>query len=292
MAVEKIYFQGINPSENKRNRNQRVLKPDIMESNDQEKLNAAKEMKGAATLAAETSAGIIHPKKDEVRTNGKIFEKEKFVNDPDFGEIRYIDTYDVKTNQKIKAARFYPDGKTVHGIYEYNPEGKLMKTTQFYKDGKTTRAVINYAHQTGNRVKIMHFYKDGKTVKRIEDCNPQTGKRVKDTEFYTNGVTPCCISEYDDQTGKKIKETCFCSDGKTRGSVCEFNLLTGEKERLTMFYPDGKTIEYIEEYDRQGNLVKATTFYKNGAIHAVCEYVPEVGEIENISLFNEDGNIM
>lgn len=288
MAVEKISFQKINPSENKRNSYQRALKPDIRESNDREKRNAAKEMKGSEALAIETSAGIIPQKKDEVSANGKTVEKEKIVSDSNFGDIRYIDTYDVKTNKKIKATRFYPDGKTVYGIYEYNPAGKLMKTTQFYSDGKATRFVIDYAPKTGNRVKITHFYKDGKTVKRIEDCNPQTGKRVKDTEFYTDGITPRCISEYNDKTGKKIKETDFNSDGKTRGSVCEFNLLTGEKERFTMFYPDGKTIEYIEEYDRSGNLVKAASFCKNGTIHSVYKHNTETGGIGNISLFNTD----
>ena len=76
MEVEKVDLQSVQPETQQTFQGKKSVQSDIRESNDEEKRNAAKLMKGAAALAVLAAAGIIGHKTGAFKKLGKMISGE------------------------------------------------------------------------------------------------------------------------------------------------------------------------------------------------------------------------
>ncbi|WP_268850003.1 DUF2963 domain-containing protein [Candidatus Phytoplasma rubi] len=75
--------------------------------------------------------------------------------------------FDQITNKIIKQTHYYPGGKNISSVHEYDPNiGKPIKDIYYQFDGQTIINIWEYDKNTGERIKATFYRPDG-TVKYI-----------------------------------------------------------------------------------------------------------------------------
>ncbi|WP_373402640.1 RHS repeat domain-containing protein [Candidatus Phytoplasma solani] len=138
-----------------------------------------------------------------------VKDKKTFYNPDGSIENYFIYEYNPQ-GQLIKQTFYNPDG-SIEGylIYEYNPQGQLIKKTFYNPDGSIECYSIFEYNTQGQLIKQTFYNPDGSIEHYlIYEYNPQ-GQRIKKT-FYrpNNSIEVYFIYEYNAQN-EKIKRTIF-----------------------------------------------------------------------------------
>ena len=298
MSVEKVDLQSVQPETKQTFQAKKSVQPDIRESHDEEKRNAAKLMKGAAALAVLAAAGIIGHKTGAFKKLGKMISgaqlgkntknaaddaAEAVANAGKKSEEAVTEAVNSanKATEEVKPAETLNNPKSLDKLAEDIDIPKSLDelAEEALKAGKKTfeideicengsKAIKTFDAKTRKKIKVTGFEEDGETISYLERYAPETGKKIKETKFSYGKIS--AIIEYDPKTGDNIKSTAFFPDGIS----IKFQRTVDPETRhiiRTYFKEDGGGISHIEESTQNGKVVKETEF-RHGKISEISEY--------------------
>ena len=330
MEVEKVDLQGVQPETKQTFQGKKSVQSDIHESNDEEKRNAAKLMKGAAVLAGIVAAGIIGHKLGKMfskNVENALDEVSGIVTDAVRKAVKQSTEAVKSTNkaaEKVKPSVTETIEQTTVKPVQNNVEkaaNKAEKTAEKAAEtlnkSKSLDELAEEALKAGKKtfekekVPTFHGYKnlqtyDAKTRKLLEDkfIIVKDGKKGFTDKY-----------DYDPKTGNLLKISSFDNENGQISWILDYDPKTGNifkdtdflgYEKLIRYY-DPKTgkklkqmsirndgsISSIGVYDaKTGHFIKSTQFYEDGkTVKMIEEYDPKT---ENIipTHFDRDGNII
>ena len=326
MQVEKINFQEVQPETEQTFQGKKSVQSDIHESNDEEKRNAAKLMKGAAALAVVVVAGIIGHKLGKIfskNVENALDEVSGMVTDA-VRKAEKQSTETVKSTnkaaEKVKPSVTETVEQTTAKPVQNNAEKVVKETEKTVENLSKQKSLDELAEEAlkagkktfeKEKVPTFHGYKnlqtyDAKTRKLLEDkfiivkdgkkgftekydYDPKTGNLLKISSFDNENGQIKWILDYDPQTGNIFKDTDFLGYEKL---IHYYDPKTGDLLKQMSFRKDG-SIRSIGVYDaKTRNFTKSTEFYEDGkSIKSIIEYDPKK-ESDINTYFDRDGNII
>ena len=280
MSVEKVDLQGVQPETKQTFQGKKSVPSDIPESNDEEKRNAAKLMKGAAALAVLAAAGIIGHKTGAFKKLGKMVSGESsqlgknaekaadeaaevVTNAGKKAEEAAKPLQDKTAKATEKAAETLNTPKTFDELAEEALKaGKKTFEKEYYDNG--SRMIKTFDAKTRKTIAIKEFIGNDKIefLKSVKHYDPETGKiLIKHEEFYLGQIGK--IYDYDPKTGNLLKETFYNPDGITKSGIVEYDAKTGKDIKST-FCDDNGNIESIYERDPKSGELRRTVFDIHG----------------------------
>ena len=105
----------------------------------------------------------------------------------------------------------------------------------------------------------------------------------------TNFGTSLIQKIFNKKTGALVRENSYIPDGSMLKSVTEYNPKNGNKIKDS-FYKERKLVA-LNDYNKDGNVVKFTAFDENGKMESVMEYNPDNGSVIKDITYLPDGSI-
>ena len=196
MSVEKVDLQVVQPETKQTFQEKKSVQSDIRESNDEEKRNAAKWMKGAAALAVVAAVGIIGHKAGAFKKLGKMFsgEASQLKNTQEAADEAAevaTNTVNPKKIKLSKAEEKLPRGS--FGMNRHLSEEAFKAGEKTFKCRPLPNVIETYNTKTGKILEQRVYREDDKSLKYLmeyEYNNPKIEEEItKLTEkhFDSNG---------------------------------------------------------------------------------------------------------